>query len=248
MSRIVEVKGLDFRYPSDARRALSSLTFEIGHGVRCLLLGRNGAGKTTLLHILAGKHMIPEEKVRILGRPAFHDTTLAGDVSFIGGPFRFDVDVVVADILARTPNLDAGRRDRLLAVLGVNPGWHMHRISDGQRRRVQVLLGLLHEVRLLLLDEVTTDLDLLARTELLELLREESERRGTAILYATHILDGLEDWATHVAFLEAGELMRLAKVSDLQDLKDLRASGVSSPLYRMVERWLRDPAVAKKKT
>src|SRR5262249_43174973 len=166
----------------------------------------NGAGKTTLLHILAGKHMVPEDKVRVLGRSAFHDTSLAHDVVFLGGPFNFDVDVVVADILARTPRLDPARRDRLLTVLGVNPGWHMHRISDGQRRRVQILLGLLKPAKVLLLDEVTTDLDLIARAELLEFLREETTERGATILYATHILDAMEEWATHIAYLEAGEL------------------------------------------
>ncbi len=204
---IVSIQGLDFRYPSVDRRALEDLHFVVEPGWRCLLVGRNGAGKTTLLHILAGKHMVPEDSVLVLGRPAFHDTSLAAEVTFLGGPFRFDVDVVVADILQRTPGIDMWRRAiGCSPCLGVNPGWHMHRISDGQRRRGQILLGLLHPPRLLLLDEVTTDLDLIARVELLEFLREETEQSGAAILYATHILPTrLEDWATHIALPRAGQ-------------------------------------------
>jgi CCR4-NOT complex subunit CAF16 len=234
----VEILGLDFRYPTADRRALDDLNLVVEAGMRCIIVGRNGAGKTTLLHILSGKHMVPEAKVRVLGRPAFHDTTLAADVTFLGGPFKFDVDVVVADILARTPGIEPARRDRLLATLGVNPGWHMHRISDGQRRRVQILLGLLHPTRLLLLDEVTHDLDLIVRGDLLELLREETER-GATILYATHILDALEEWATHVIYLHHGKLVRFVALADLPELQGLRRRGVSSPLYRVVEQWLR---------
>jgi CCR4-NOT complex subunit CAF16 len=229
---VIEVRGLDFRYPAASGLALHDVRFSLERGVRCLLLGRNGAGKTTLLHVLAGKHMVPEEKVRVLGRPAFHDTSLAAEVTFLGGRFQFDVDVVVGDILRRTPGVDPQRRDRLIAVLGVDPGWHMHRISDGQRRRVQMLLGLLHPAKVLLLDEITTDLDLIGRMELLELLREESQRRGATILYATHILDAMEGWASHVAWMEAGRLMKLCPISDL-------ISDGEGPLYQVAWRWMK---------
>ncbi len=236
----IEVRGLDFRYPSVERRALDDVTMTLEAGMRVILVGRNGAGKSTLLHVLAGKHLVPEEKVRVLGRAAFHDTSLAHDVVFLGGTFNFDVDVVVADILARTPRIDPARRDRLLTVLGVNPGWHMHRISDGQRRRVQILLGLLKPARVLLLDEVTTDLDLIARAELLEFLREETEERGGTILYATHILDAMEDWATHIAYLEAGKLVTMTRLEELPELQNYRRERVTAPLFRLVEGWLRN--------
>jgi CCR4-NOT complex subunit CAF16 len=182
--------------------------------------------------------------VRVLGRPAFHDTTLAAEVTFLGGPFRFDVDIVVGDILARTPGLDEERAGRLIGILDVDPAWHMHRVSDGQRRRVQILLGLLRPARLLLLDEVTTDLDLIARVDLLELLREETTR-GATILYATHIFDALEDWATHVAYLVRGRLARLQRLDELVDLAELRRRGVASPLYRTIERWFRAEMAAE---
>jgi len=238
-SALVSVNDLTFRYPRDQRLALDRLSLELPAGVRCIVVGRNGAGKSTLLHILAGKHLIPEDKVRVLGRPAFHDTSLAADVQFLGGPFRFDVDIVVADILLRTPGLDRERADRIIGILDIDPGWHMHRVSDGQRRRVQILLGLLRPSRLLLLDEVTTDLDLIARVDLLELLREETEARGATILYATHIFDALEDWATHVVYVRAGRLARLTRIDALAELGELRRRGVASPLYRTIEGWFR---------
>ena len=70
-------------------------------GSRCLLVGANGAGKTTLLRVIGGKHLIAPGAVSVLGRPAFHDTALAGKVAFLGGPFRWVDSLGGAEVLRR---------------------------------------------------------------------------------------------------------------------------------------------------
>ena len=235
----IEIHRFDFRYRGESARVLGDLSLTLPRGLRCLLVGRNGAGKTTLLSILAGRHMVPDEAVRVLGRPAFSDTSLVEDVSFIGGSFPFDVDLRVHEILDGRRDVDPSRLARLVEVLGVDPAWRMNRVSDGQRRRVQILLGLLYPCELLLLDEVTTDLDVIARADLLKFLRAESETRGTTVLYATHILDGLDTWATHIAFLDDGIIRVFAPLGEIDELHSLREARVPSPLLRMVEHWLR---------
>jgi CCR4-NOT complex subunit CAF16 len=97
---------------------------------------------------------------------------------------------------------------------------------------------------LLLLDEVTTDLDLLARADLLDFLRRDSQDNRTAILYATHIFDALEDWSTHLAWMSGGRLRRLARLPDIEELAALRAAGVPAPLYALVAGWLRGERAA----
>jgi CCR4-NOT complex subunit CAF16 len=236
----IEVNGLDFRYKGDERLVLRDLHWRVEPGARCLLIGANGAGKTTLLAVLGGRHMVPVDKVRVLGQPAFHDTSLVARVAYIGGPFPFDVDCPVRDILAGQPPHDPERLENLLEVLGVDIHWRMHRVSDGQRRRVQILLHLLLPRELLLMDEITTDLDLVARADLLRFLRRDSETRGATLVYATHILDGLDDWATHIAFIDGGRIRLFDRLGDIRELRDLREAHVASPLYRLVERWLRD--------
>jgi CCR4-NOT complex subunit CAF16 len=233
----VEIRQLAFSYDGGPP-VLADITLEIARGSRCLLVGANGAGKTTLLRIVAGKHMVAGDRVRVLGRPAFHDTALVDRVTFLGDHFPFAVDLRVDEVLAAVP-AQAARRERLTAILGVDPAWRMHRVSAGQRRRVQLLLGLLRPAEVLLLDEITTDLDLVARADLLEFLKEESEQRGATVLYATHIFDRLEEWATHLALLAVGRIRRIDPLARIAELGALRAAGVHSPLSRLVEGWLR---------
>ena len=61
---------------------------------------------------------------------------------------------------------------------------------------------------MLLLDEITVDMDVLGRLDLLDFFRQECEERGATIIYATHIFDGLEPWITHVSYVAQGKLLR----------------------------------------
>jgi len=228
----IDVRGLTFRYPGAPAPVFTDFSLAIPAGARCLLLGANGVGKSTLLRLIAGRHLVAPETIRVLGRPAFQDTRLAGEVAFLGGPFPFSADISVACVLAARPGVDPARRTRVLDVLEIDPAWRMHRLSDGQRRRVQILLDLERSLKVILLDEVTADLDVLARAELLRFLREESEARGVTTVYATHVLDGIAAWATHLAFLSPGRLRFFDRIAATADL--------APSLRELCERWMRE--------
>jgi CCR4-NOT complex subunit CAF16 len=225
---VIDIRGLTFRYPSASAPVFTDLSLAIPAGARCLLLGANGVGKSTLLRLVAGRHLIAPETIRVLGRPAFQDTSLAGEVAFLGGPFPFSADISVASVLAARPGIEARRRARVLDVLEIDPALRMHRLSDGQRRRVQILLDLERSLKVILLDEVTADLDVLSRADLLRFLREESEQHGVTTVYATHVLDGIADFATHLAFLSPGRLRSFAPLAP------------GTPLREQCERWMRE--------
>lgn len=231
-SAAISVRGLTFRYRGSATAVLDGVELDVARAARVLVIGANGAGKTTLLRVIAGKHLVDRDAVRVLGMAAFHDPDLSSRVEILGGRFPFDVDLRVDEILDRQHGIDRRRRDHLIDVLGVDLAWHMHAVSDGQRRRVQLLLGLVRPREVLLLDEITTDLDLIARQDLLAFLHDESTQRGTTILYATHIFDTLDAWASDVVYLVAG------KVALAEPLADVRARD-PAPLVQVVERWLR---------
>jgi CCR4-NOT complex subunit CAF16 len=242
LSIAIEVRDLTFSYPGAQEPVLHRLSFALPAGARCLLLGANGAGKSTLLRLISGRHMLDHQVIRVLGRPAFEDASLAAEVAFLGGPFPFSADISVRDILAARPGVDSKRRAKVLAMLDVDPAWRMHQVSDGQRRRVQLLLDLERTLRVILLDEVTAELDVLARADLLRFLREESIERAVTVLYASHVLDGLEDFASDVAFLSRGRLRCFAPIREA--LAAAPVGPVGSALHRLCEGWMRDDRVA----
>lgn len=234
MHAAIEIRGLTFAYPRTDRAVLDSLSLSVPVGARCLLLGANGVGKSTLLRLVAGRHLVADAAISVLGRPAFRDTTLAGEVAFLGGAFPFSADISVAEILDGRPRVDPARRRRVLEILEIDPAWRMHQVSDGQRRRVQLLLDLERAPSVILLDEVTAELDVLARADLLRYLRAESEQRAVTIVYASHVLEGLGAWGTHLAFLSPGRLRCFGRLEDIPEL----AGDVT--LHELVEHWMRE--------
>jgi CCR4-NOT complex subunit CAF16 len=132
------------------------------------------------------------------------------------------------------------RTAELLEILDVDPGWKMHEVSDGQRRRVQIVLGLLMPWEVLLLDEVTVDLDVVVRANLLNFLVKETESRNATIVYATHIFDGLASWPTHLVHMSDGTILHTRACNDFPELEEARTRhSDNSPLLRVVESWLR---------
>ncbi|KAM7263251.1 hypothetical protein ACFE04_000934 [Oxalis oulophora] len=248
----VEINGLRFTYPGidghpppGSTPLIEDFNLTLNAGERCLLVGSNGAGKTTILKILGGKHMVEPHMVRVLGRSAFHDTALtaSGDLCYLGGEWRrevafagFDVpiqmDISAEKMIFGVAGSDPQRRAELIKVLDIDLSWRLHKVSDGQRRRVQICMGLLKPFKVLLLDEITVDLDVLARADLLNFLRKECEERGATIIYATHIFDGLENWPSHIVYVAHGKLQFALPMQKVKESSNLS-------LMRTVEKWLR---------
>ncbi|KAI8388192.1 P-loop containing nucleoside triphosphate hydrolase protein [Radiomyces spectabilis] len=241
----VEVRSLSFDYGGPT--ILDNLSLQLRYGSRCILVGANGAGKTTLLRMLAGKRMIPGD-VKVLGKSAFVDAP--NGVTYLGTEWANN-PVVKSDLNVEYLLRSMGssrwpeRTQRLLQVLDVDVNWRMHQVSDGQRRRVHLVMGLLQPWKLLLLDEVTVDLDVLVRGEFLNFLREESETRGATIVYATHIFDGLGEWPTHVAHVTDGTIVSMNDMQQFIELERVKETHfaqkqLDSPLMRLCYQWLRD--------
>ncbi|UZP44445.1 hypothetical protein NXS19_012257 [Fusarium pseudograminearum] len=126
-------------------------------------------------------------------------------------------------------------------MLDVDTNWRMHAVSDGERRRVQLAMGLLRPWTVLLLDEITVDLDVLSRAEFLAWLKNETEIRECTIVYATHILDNLAGWPTHLAHMHLGTVKEWDEADKMLATIDgtVGASG-NSRLGELVLGWLRD--------
>ncbi|KAI9350865.1 P-loop containing nucleoside triphosphate hydrolase protein [Obelidium mucronatum] len=254
----VELRNFSFSFgstDSGAPLILDNVTLSIPRGSTTLLIGANGAGKSTILKLLAGK-TLTKDHVRVLGKHPFFESCQG--ITYLGTEWAHNPivrrDVPVSRLLKtlgaeRHPD----RTSRLLDIMDVNVDWHMHQVSDGQRRRVQIVLGLMEPWDILLLDEVTVDLDVLVRKDLIDFLKEETQLRGATVVYATHIFDGLGGWPTHVIHMAEGKVDIVREIEgpggfpELEEMRALTRSATgtnqyedNSALLRVVERWLRE--------
>ncbi|WWC71717.1 uncharacterized protein I206_105675 [Kwoniella pini CBS 10737] len=207
----LDCQHLTYSWVEGDEPVLNDVNLDLKKGDRCLLLGANGAGKSTLLRILAGKRLTKTRSCKILGQDVFMNPP--GGVVYLGTEWSTNPvvrsDIVVSHFLDSVGGYrHKARRDRLLQILDVDLDWHMHQISDGERRRVQLCMGLMAEWDVLLLDEVTVDLDVLVRADLIDFLISESETRGATIVYATHIFDGLRKFPTKICHMQLGSTPR----------------------------------------
>jgi len=93
-----------------------------------------------------------------------------------------------AAVVGAVKGVSEERRERLIKLLDIDLSWNLIRTSDGQRRRVQIALGLMREYKVLLMDEITVDLDVLSRLDLLQFFKDECEVRPCACLSDSALL------------------------------------------------------------
>jgi CCR4-NOT complex subunit CAF16 len=235
----ISVKNLSYTF-ADHSIGLHNILLELPPGSRTLLIGANGAGKTTLLRLLSGKRLAPSGTVAISGLDPFKEH-LEG-VTYLGLEWVLNpivrTDIGVREFLSSVGG-DAypDRRDELVEVLDIDLDWRMHAVSDGERRRVQLAMGLIRPWRILLLDEITVDLDLLSRSNFLAFLKKETEKRACTIVYATHILDNLAAWPTHLVHMSLGKVKEWGSMESFDVDRRVEYSG-NSRLGDLVLQWL----------
>ncbi|KAL5604209.1 hypothetical protein BROUX41_002191 [Berkeleyomyces rouxiae] len=239
----VVVTGLTYTFP-DYKSGIRDITLSLPAGSRTLLVGANGAGKTTLLRLLAGKRLAPATTISICGLDPFKDS-LEG-VTYLGLEWVLNpivrTDIGVGELL-RSVGGDAfpARRDELVRVLDIDTRWRLHAVSDGERRRVQLAMGLVRPWNILLLDEITVDLDVLSRARFLGWLADETRRRQCTIVYATHILDNLAGWPTHLVHMNMGSVKQMGAAEEfLKTVGPDQTGSGNSTLGQLVLGWLKE--------
>ena len=187
--------------------------------------------------------MAPSGTVSIAGIDPF-STGLEG-VTYLGLEWVLNPivrsDIAVPELLKSVGGDHyPARRDELIRILDVDTSWHLHAVSDGERRRVQLCMGLLRPWTVLLLDEITVDLDLLSRHNFLQFLKRETESRSCTIVYATHILDNLAAWPTHLVHMALGKVKKWDEMECFEIPPSDGGVEGNSRLGQLVLQWLRD--------
>jgi len=210
---VMSVRNLSFSYEA-AKRDIVGLDCVVRPRSKVILVGANGAGKSTLIRILTGLIWTSDvtfEEFDINGRATSNDQT--NGVAYLGerwkrrrtgfeGVCPYTLDTTPREMFVKWQEENSDRRDELVRVLGVNMDWRLNECSDGQRKKVRLMFKLLKPFKLAIIDEFAADLDIFSRNRFLDYLTKECDERGAAVVFATHIFDQVDRWATHVAFMQ----------------------------------------------
>ncbi len=213
----IEVQGLRKRYGD--KRAVDGLDLSVHHSEIFALLGPNGAGKTTTVEILEGYRRRDAGTVRVLGvDPAIGDRAWRSRIGIVVQSANDQPELTVGEMVRHFVRYypHPSDPDEIVEAVGLTGSVRsrIRELSGGQRRRLDVALGILGRPELLFLDEPTTGFDPEARHSFWDLLAG-LRHAGTTILLTTHYLDEAQHLADRVAVIRDGRVLALATPADL---------------------------------
>ncbi|OAN35484.1 ABC transporter [Plantibacter sp. H53] len=214
---IIEVRELRKQYGDFT--AVDGVSFDIHPGETFALLGPNGAGKSTTIEILEGYRHRTGGEASVLGvDPAKGGLDWKARLGIVLQSSAEAANVTVREQLTQFARYYADPRDvdEVIEAVGLTSkaGTRIGKLSGGQRRRVDVALGVVGRPALLFLDEPTTGFDPEARRQFWDLIRS-LKRDGTTILLTTHYLDEAAQLADRVAVIAAGRLVEIGAVDEI---------------------------------
>ncbi|HMJ73770.1 MAG TPA: ABC transporter ATP-binding protein [Solirubrobacterales bacterium] len=216
----IELRGVVKRFGPIT--AVDGLDLDVPEGTCLGLLGPNGAGKSTTMRLITGQALPDAGELRALGHELPGDSKAArAEMGVVPQLDNLDVDVTVEDNLAvyarlyRVPDVGAAV-DRALDLARLHDRRRdaVDELSGGMRRRLLLARGLVHEPKLILLDEPTVGLDPQIRTELWTLI-DNLRSGGTTILMSTHYIEEAERLADEVAVMTHGKVISRGKPAEL---------------------------------
>lgn len=214
---VVKVLGLTKNY--DEINAVDGVDLTISQGEIFSLLGPNGAGKTTIIEILEGFRVRSSGKVLVLGLdPNDGDSAWRNRIGIVHQNSQDAGDLTVAETVRHFSKyyLNPLKPDDVINAVGLEEKRSslIRNLSGGQRRRLDVALGIIGNPELLFLDEPTTGFDPKARRQFWDLIKS-LQHSGTTILLTTHYLDEAEALADRVAVINQGKIVEIATPTTL---------------------------------
>jgi ABC-2 type transport system ATP-binding protein len=198
--------------------AVDSISFSVEQGASVALIGPNGAGKSTTIKMLTGILHPNAGTAKVLGfMPWRERTRLASHIGAVFGQrsqlwYHLPPDDTF-ELLSRIYNLDRKQykkqRDILVERFGLAPflKTSVRKLSLGQRMRAEIAASLLHSPRLLFLDEPTIGVDVVARQELRDLIRQWNKEDGVTVLITSHDAGDIEHVAERVLVVNHGQIV-----------------------------------------
>ncbi|NUQ22423.1 MAG: ABC transporter ATP-binding protein [Saprospiraceae bacterium] len=214
MPASIEARNLGKRFGEV--HAVQEVSFEVHPGEIVGLLGPNGAGKTTTLRMLAGL-LAPTAGEAFINQHSVQKEPLLARraLGFLTGDMDLYRRLTPVELLAyfgqlyEVPQPELQRRiDELVEAFGIGEfkDKHCEKLSTGQKQRVSIARTLVHDPAVVVLDEPTTGLDIMASEFILQFIRRMAKENGKAVIFSTHHLDEVERLCDRVVIIHKGRL------------------------------------------
>ncbi len=219
----IEIKNLTKVFPG-GKRAIDDVTLTIKEGEFFALLGPNGAGKTTTINVLTGLVPKTEGEVLVFGESiSKNHTYIKSLIGIVPQEFNFGIFETLIDIVVTQAGFyGVKRKDALIRaeeVLKKLSLWEKRNdqartLSGGMKRRLMIARALMHDPKILILDEPTAGVDVELRRDMWVFL-EELNKKGVTILLTTHYLEEAEQLCKNMAVIQLGKVIAEGAIKEL---------------------------------
>lgn len=215
---VIEIKNLTKSYGKS--RGINDVSLGVEQGEVFGFIGPNGAGKSTTIRTLLGLIYPSSGSATIFGKSCTADPQVRKEVGYLPSEVFYYDNMRVIDLLKYSASFykkDCTKRIHELAeIMNLDLKKKIDDLSFGNKKKVGIVQGLLHEPKLIILDEPTSGLDPLMQQKFFELIEQEN-KKGATVFFSSHILSEVQRLCSRVAFIKDGRLIKLEKMSDLQE-------------------------------
>ncbi len=219
MDTVIKVNHLSHSY--GRKLALDNVTFDVKKGRVFGLVGENGAGKTTLIKHLLGSLCPDEGKVTLFGaEPSRDPASVLSRIGYLSEDRDLPLWMRVKELMRYTrafyADWDEDYAQQLLKQFRLDPDAKIRNLSRGEKARAGLLCALAHRPELLLLDEPSSGLDAVSRSDILGVVVRSVAEEGRTVVFSSHLLDEVERVVDDVAMFHNGRLELLMSMEDLR--------------------------------
>ncbi|MEQ8154727.1 MAG: ABC transporter ATP-binding protein [Clostridiaceae bacterium] len=216
---VIEINNLTKYYGKS--RGIIDVSFNVEEGEIFGFIGPNGAGKSTLIRTLLSLIYPTSGSAAIFGKDCIkYAPEIAREVGYLPSEVYYYDKMKVIDLLKYSASFykkDCSKRIKELAeILDLDLNKKIDDLSYGNKKKVGIVQGLLHEPKLIILDEPTGGLDPLMQQKFFDLLFEEN-RKGATIFLSSHVLTEVQRLCSRVAIIKEGRIIKLEKMSNLRE-------------------------------
>ncbi len=215
---VIEIKNLTKSYGK--ARGINNINLSVEQGEIFGFIGPNGAGKSTTIRTLLGLIYPSEGSATIFGKSCTEHPEVRKELGYLPSEVFYYDNMRVIDLLKYSASFYkkdcTDRINELAEVMNLDLKKKIEDLSFGNKKKVGIVQGLLHEPKLIILDEPTSGLDPLMQQKFFELIAEEN-RKGATVFFSSHILSEVQKMCSRVAFIKDGKLIKLEKMSTLQE-------------------------------